>query len=99
MQLPVRVLPGLTRWGVAHLRNSRAAPYERNTGSNFRLARYSLEVMPAVRRDTHIEYGAASRGTLRIFRDEGALDRATEAAGRRSGEGLTFRRLSSNETV
>lgn len=99
MQLRLRALPGLAAWGVAFLRNSSAATFERNTLKNFCLARYSLAVMESVRQQTDIEYGRAARGTLRVFRDRATLDRACAAAAPLSAEGLGLRRLSTAETV
>jgi D-amino-acid dehydrogenase len=99
MQLRLRALPGLAGWGVGFLRNSRRALYERNALSNLRLAVYSLKVMQSIREQTRIEYGRSALGTLRVFRDQSALDQASEAAGRRVSEGLSFRTLSRDETL
>jgi D-amino-acid dehydrogenase len=98
-QLRLRALPALAGWGVTFLRNSRAAVFERNTLTNLRLALHSLKVMESLRQQTGIEYDRATPGTLRVFRDAAALDRATAAANRLSSEGLTFRRLSPKEIV
>lgn len=99
MQLRMRALPALLGWGVEFLRNSKAAAFERNVLSNLRMALYSLEVMQSLRQQTHIEYGRAVRGTLRVFRNRPALDGAFAAANRLASEGLRFRRLSKEETV
>lgn len=99
LQLRLRALPSLARWGVTFLRNSRAATFERKALSNLRLGLYSLEVMHSLREQTSIEYGRAARGALRIFRDQAILEHASEVANRRASEGLTVRRLSREETV
>ncbi len=99
MQLRLRALPALAGWGVTFLRNSRAAKFERNAITNLRLALYSLKVMDSLRQQVRIEYGRAARGTLRVFRDRAASDRAAAAANRLLSEGLSFRRLSTAETV
>jgi D-amino-acid dehydrogenase len=98
MQLRLRALPGLSRWGMAFLRNSSAAYYQRNAIRNMRLALYSLKKMASIREDTAIEYGRTARGTLRLFRDAAALDRAW-ATNPLASEGLTFRRLSREQTL
>jgi D-amino-acid dehydrogenase len=98
MQLRAKALPTLTHWGLAFLRNSGAARYQRNVIRNLRLARYSLHVMASIRRDTAIEYGRTARGTLRLFREAAALDRAL-TAGPLAAEGLTFRRLLKEQTL
>lgn len=99
LQLRLRALPPMVGWGAGFLRNSRAAIFDRNTLSNLRLARYSLKVMHSLRQQTDIAYGRVARGSLRIFRDPIALDQAVSAANRWLSEGLSFRRLSCNETV
>jgi D-amino-acid dehydrogenase len=94
LKLHLRALPSLVRWGLAFLRNSTSESVERNALSILRLAVYSRTVMESLRRDTNIEYGRATRGSLSIFRDEDALNDAIEVARRRSFAGLRFRRLS-----
>jgi len=99
MQLRLRALPGLTRWGFTFLRNSSASRFERNALSNLRLSLYSLELMQMIREQSGIEYGRASSGSLRIFRDHIALNHASKAADRLVAQALSFQRLSSAETV
>lgn len=98
LQLRFSALPGLVGWGIGFLQNSSAARHQRNTLSNLRLALYSLSVMESIRQETGIEYGQTARGTLRLFRDPSALERAS-AETQLSAEGLTFRSLSRKETV
>ncbi len=98
MQLRLRALPGLSRWGTTFLRNSSAVCYQRNAIRNLRLALYSLKKMASIREDTAVEYGRTARGTLRLFRDAAALNRAL-TANPLAGEGPTFRRLSRQQTL
>jgi len=99
MQLRLRALPGLARWGVTFLRNSRTTAFERNMLSNLRLAQHSLRVMSVWRELTRMEYSRAACGTLSIFRDQATLDRATSAASRLLSEGVTFHSLSTEKVV
>lgn len=99
LQLRMRALPSLARWGITFLRNSRPTIFERSTRSNVRLALYSLKVMEAVRQETGIDYGRTARGTLRLFRDQGTLEQASAAASRMVAEGLSYRRLSIADTI
>ena len=99
LQLRLRALPSLAGWGVTFLRNSRPAAFERNTRSNLRLCLYSLNVLQSLRQNTGIEYGRSARGSLKIFRDQVSLDRASAAAISLQSDGLSFRRLSRNETI
>lgn len=98
LQLHLSALPGLAGWGIGFLQNSSAARHQRNTLSNLRLALHSLSVMESIRRETGIQYGRTARGTLRLFRDPSALERAS-AQTQLSTEGLTFRSLSRKEAV
>jgi D-amino-acid dehydrogenase len=94
LQLRLKALPTLAGWGVGFLRNSRPAAFGRNALSNLRLSLYSLTVMQSLRELTGIEYGRAARGSVKVFRDRVALDRAVAAARQLAAEGLSSRRLS-----
>lgn len=99
LQLRLRALPSLTGWGISFLRNSRPECFKRNTLSNLRLSVHSLKVLGAIRRECSIDYGHATRGSLKIFRDPTALERATAATAWLTPEGLIFRSLSVEQTV
>lgn len=99
LQLRLRALPSLIRWGLMFLRNSSAAAYERNHRSNLELAMYSLATMQGLRQAAQLEFGHAARGSLGIFRDKPALDNATTEAVRLAAAGLKCRRLSTAEMV
>jgi D-amino-acid dehydrogenase len=99
LQLRLRALPGLACWGAEFLRNSKAEIFERNALSNVRLALHSLGVMKSLRQQTNIQYNRMSSGSLRIFRDHAALDRACAATNRRRIEGLSIRSLSTREAL
>jgi D-amino-acid dehydrogenase len=99
MKLRMRALPSLLTWGVRFLRNSSPAVFERNTRNNLRLAQYSLAVMRTIRDETGVEYGRAALGSLRVFRNTGALDSAIRTAGKWSSEGLVARELTVLEVL
>ena len=98
MQLRLKALPGLAGWGVTFLRNSSAVRYQKNSVRNLHLALHSLKVMASIRQDTAIDYGRTARGTMRLFRDAAALDRAW-TANLLASAGLLLRRLSREETL
>jgi D-amino-acid dehydrogenase len=98
MQLRIKALPGLTRWGLRFLRNSSTARYQRNAIRNHRLALYSLKMMASIRDRAAIEYGRTARGTLRLFRDSAALNHAW-TSNPLASEGLTSRRLTREQTL
>jgi D-amino-acid dehydrogenase len=99
LQLRWKALPHLAGWGIGFLRNSSAERYERNTIKNLKLALHSIEVLGKLRQETGIDYGCASRGSLRVIRDPATLERALAWAEQLHAEGLTFRRLTSDEIV
>ena len=99
LQLRLRTLPSLRRWGITFLRNSTPSAFERNALSNLRLALYSLQAMQSLRHESAIEYGRTARGSLKVFRDQAALDRAATAAQRLLQVGLSFQKLSRADTI
>jgi D-amino-acid dehydrogenase len=100
LKLHVKALPHLGSWGIGFLRNSSPVRYERNTIKNLLLALHSSQVLGSLRRETGIEYGGAAHGSLRVFRDAAALDRALAWGERlRAGGGPAFRRLSGDDVV
>jgi D-amino-acid dehydrogenase len=99
LQLRVRALPHLARWGATFLRNSSRQRYERNSIKNLKLALHSLEVLQRLRQEIDIEYGGAASGTLRVFRDPGQLQQAIAWADRLEAEGMTYRLLTGSEVA
>jgi D-amino-acid dehydrogenase len=99
LQLRLRALPAMARWGIMFLRNSSVQAFERNALSNLRLALFSLQVMRTWREHAPLEYGRTARGSLRVFRDPASLERAAMRASRLASHGLTSRCLSSKDAV
>lgn len=99
LRLRPTALPSLASWGITFLRNSAPATFERNAASILKLALYSREAMQSLREELEIDYGRTARGSLSIFRNRAALERASAVALRRSHAGLRFRRLSNEETI
>lgn len=99
LQLRFKALPSLAGWGISFLRNSELSAYERNTVSNLRLSLHSLEVLKWLRQEAQIEYASSAAGALKLFRSCTAFDHALAAADRLQQAGLTFRRLSRDQTV
>ena len=55
--------------------------------------------MQSLRQEAHIEHCRAARGSLKVFRDEAALDKAHATAENLPAEGLSLRRLSRQEII
>ncbi len=99
LQLRLKAMPRLARWGIEFLRHSNPRRYEENTRRNLHLALYSRATLEALRAGTPLEYGAAATGTLRVFREAAALDAALAWAERFRAAGLEYRPLSAQDTV
>jgi len=99
LQLRVRALPQLAGWGVRFLRNSSRERYERNSIRNLKLALHSLEVLRRLRQEIAIDYGCATSGTLRLFRDPAKLQGAIAWADRLKAEGMTCRLVTGSEVA
>lgn len=99
LKLHARAVPSLAGWGLRFLGNSCSTRFEQNTRYNVRLALYSRAVLASLREATGITYGRRASGSLKIFRDGSALERANEAADRLRAEGLSFTPLSAADTV
>jgi D-amino-acid dehydrogenase len=83
----------MLRWLWAMLRNCSAGRYEANKTRLVRFARYSRECLAALRQDTGIAYDDQQRGTLQLFRDQAALDRAARDSAVLDGLGVPNRIL------
>jgi D-amino-acid dehydrogenase len=99
MQLRLKALPSLINWGMRFLWNSRVGAFERAARHNLELALASIAAMESLRQELPIDYGRSARGTLRLFRDARAFDRACQLADERGWPELSYRRLSANEAV
>lgn len=78
-QHPPLVIHGSTdwrqwRWLGWSLRNCTAARYRRNKTWMLSLARYSQQALAALREGTGLQYDDGQRGTLQLFRAQGAMD-------------------------
>lgn len=99
LQLRFKALPSLVGWGIAFLRNSEPSGFARNSVSNLLLSIHSLEVLKRLRQEAQIEYASGAVGALKLFRSRATFDHALAAAERLQDAGLSFRRLSRDETV
>lgn len=99
LQLRMRALPSLVGWGMTFLNNSTAAAHERHHRSNLRLSMFSLACMQALRDQTQMDYGRGALGSLGVFRDRDALDRASAEVSRLHDAGVACRRISTSEAV
>ncbi len=95
--LRLRALPHMWRWGLAFARNCTPERFAANSLANLRLALLSLECLQAIRKHTGIEYDCATRGVLKIYRDQAAFDDARRRCDVLAREGLTYRAVTPAE--
>jgi D-amino-acid dehydrogenase len=93
MKLRLREIPSLTSWGLRFLRNSARGPYLAATEANFHLGRHSVDETRRLAAKLKIEYDAADRGTMKVFRDRAAMQAPLELARRLSALGLKVSEL------
>jgi D-amino-acid dehydrogenase len=67
-------IPGMIGWGLRFLRNSNEAAWKRNTLAGCAIGMYSLRLIRALRAETGLAYDIGTNGTMKIFRDQQALD-------------------------
>lgn len=96
--LRLRALPSLMGWGLRFLRESSPRRYAHNARANLRLARYSAAEMARVRSEG-IEYSHHATGSLMLFRDALALERAVRWAQALGDAGRRFEHWSADRAV
>jgi D-amino-acid dehydrogenase len=99
MKLRLRALPALTTWGVRFLRNSARERYLAATEANFHLGRYAVAETRRLRAQLGLEYDAADRGTMKVFRDSAAMRKPLALARHLAGLGLKVTELDANAAV
>lgn len=97
--LRATALPSLWLWGLKFLRNSSPARHRAATLSSFQLADYSLRQTRALREQLSLEYGASTRGTIRLFRHDEALQRGLALVQMLAEHGLHFALLDRAATI
>ncbi len=91
--LRARAVPRLTRWGLAFLRNARLDRYHAINRAQTALAVYSLERLRALTAELGLAYDQSNLGTLKVYRDPAALERAAALAQMVAPLGVRHRRL------
>jgi len=88
-----RALPGMWRWGLEFLLASRAARWWKSAEANLRLGLYSVTALGELRQKLGLAYDGLNAGTLKVFRDGAAFERAAVLAGSLAPLGLEYRAL------
>jgi D-amino-acid dehydrogenase len=99
MKLRLAAVPSLTTWGIRFLRNSTAARHAAATRANYALARYSVAQTRELRERLGLRYDASTAGTMKIFREAGAMEGPLALARMLAPLGLEFAVLDADGAV
>src|SRR5262249_15600669 len=77
--LRFRALPQMWRWGIGFLRDRAEARFVKNTLANLKFGQYSLDALHEITADVPIQYDRGTRGVLKIYRSNAALEVAIRA--------------------
>ncbi len=78
MVLQASQIPSLFFWGVKFLINASKSRYQSNTENICKLAQHSLKLTKQIREKYGFEYDHSTVGTMKIFRDEQSLKKASK---------------------
>ncbi|MBL8347345.1 MAG: FAD-dependent oxidoreductase [Rubrivivax sp.] len=96
--LRLRALPSLLGWGTRFVRESSPGRHRAHTLANVHLALRSVQLMAGLR-EQGLEYGAAQRGSISIYRDASAFAMGQEQARWLQSHGVPSRVLSRDELL
>lgn len=99
MKLRLSALPSLGSWGIRFIRYSSSSRHEAATKASFQLASYSLRQLETLATRLALEYDAASVGTVKVFRNAGAMEQPLMLARMLAPLGLNYEVLSAAQTV
>lgn len=92
-------LPHMLGWSLSFLRNSSAARHRASTLANTRLARYSLDLMRALRAEQTLHYDNAARGIAKLYWQHSALTEGLHGAELTGELGVAFQHWSVDELI
>jgi len=96
--LRLGALPSLLGWGTRFVRESSPERHRAHTLANVQLALRSVQLMQGLR-EQGLEYGAAQRGSLSIYRDAAAFAKGQAQARWLQSHGVPSRVLARDELV
>ncbi len=99
MLLRLHAVPSLLGWGSVFLRHSTRQRHRQATAANFQLAQYSLGITRKWREHLAMDYDSADLGSIKLFRQESAMETPLRIAGELKRFGMEFRLLNARETV
>lgn len=99
MKLHLHAVPSLMTWGLQFLKNSTPTRHRYACEANYHLARYSIEQTGRLREKLQLDYDASTQGTIKLFRDEQALQSSLQVAQHLEALGLNYSRLNTEQTL
>jgi D-amino-acid dehydrogenase len=99
MKLRASALPSLFCWGLRFLYHSAPQRHRAATQASYALAKYSIDLTRELRETLSLKYEASSAGTLKLFRDGGAMDGPIKLAQMLAPHGLRFEVLDREATI
>lgn len=97
--LRLRALSSIGRWGVRFLRESRPSSYLHNTLSNFRLARFSFQVLDEMTSSMTETVTVLRTGSLKLYRNPQSMSAGAAEAARLEAEGLAWSLLTPRSCI
>lgn len=99
MKLRPKAIPGLTRWGLAFLRNSAPARHRHAIEANYALADYSAQLTQQLTCGDLQNTDVTNSGALKIFQHEAAFQSQLANARQLEAKGLKYTVLSPDDVV
>ena len=100
---PFLIRPGalftLSGWGISFLRQSSQKNFRNNQLKNAVLARYSMEILDGLKRNTGITFDSSERGTLKLYREQHTFNQAVEVSDSAQQVGIHLHVLDANGVV
>ncbi len=89
-------LPG---WGMTFLRQSTQNNFENNQLKNVELARYSMQVLDELKKDTSIIFDNSERGALKLYRDQAEFNQGVSMSDSIQQAGIHLQVLNADDVV
>lgn len=99
MKLRLRAVPALLPWGIRFLRNSSPERYLQACRQNFELARYSMSQYQELVTRLKLDFDAANRGVLAVFRSDKAMQARLAVSTQLADAGMRFSVLDADASV
>ena len=99
LSLTPRVLPSMVGWGFSFLNQSRQKYFYNNLHRSAELCCYSMKVLTKLNDDLNINYQGYKTGSMKIFRDQSAMDKLVKLSEHLKDHGMTFQVLKSKELL